>query len=149
MEPYCEEVRDFFFRTREQLLRLEEMKEHEDFLRSRVMGLRVGNSPLASACGRDSSRMEAALVTLADYHQEMKRKNLEALHRVELAEELTMSLQNPLERRLIRARYLHGRKWEEIRRELYLSETHVHRLHRQAMEKMAPLYQVLKKEEIQ
>lgn len=87
-----------------------------------------------SAHGSPGSPIEDAVVALVDLKEHYERK-LAVMHAEQRAvEEAIASLEDSVERQLMRARYLDGQVWEEVCLTIGYAWSQTHRIHASALQ---------------
>lgn len=82
--------------------------------------------------------MTAIVAELVDLQQKYEEKRLKLVVAQKEVEDLIDSL-DPLERRLLRCRYIEGKFWEEICVEMNYSWAQVHRYHSEALNRLVEM----------
>lgn len=72
-----------------------------------------------------------------DFEYENSRISLERIKELEAKKEeifkIIMSIEKPEYKQILHKRYIQGKKWEEIEKELHYAGQHIHRLHKNAI----------------
>lgn len=75
-----------------------------------------------------------------DFEREQLKTSTKRIEELEAQKEeivrIINSLSNPTYKLILHKRYIQGKKWEEISREVYYEEQHIHRLHKKAIEEV-------------
>lgn len=113
--------------------RLDEMENSQDMVKSVVISdMPKGNIVDKDMIGRLLSRIEE----LRKQYNEKLDKMLCELHYIEM---LIDSLEEPIERRLMRKRYVEGKEWSVIAKEMFFSQETAWRTHRKVLLKLSRL----------
>lgn len=72
-----------------------------------------------------------------DFERESVKYSLKRIEELEKKKEeiykIISSINKPEYKQILHKRYIQGKKWEDIERELNYAEQHIHRLHKQAV----------------
>lgn len=75
-----------------------------------------------------------------DLEREQLKTSFERVEKLEKQKEeifnIISSIENPTYKAILHKRYVQGKKWEEIEKDLCYVEQHVHRLHKKAIEEV-------------
>lgn len=113
--------------------RLDEMENSQDMVKSVVISdIPKGNNVDRDLIGKLLSRIEE----VRKQYNEKLDKMLCELHYIEM---LIDSLEEPTERRLMRKRYIEGKEWSVIAKELFFSQETAWRTHRKILLKLSKM----------
>ena len=72
-----------------------------------------------------------------DFEREKVNQSIERIEKLEKEKEKLFNIldkiTNPTYKQVLHKRYIQGKRWEDIERELNYAEQHIHRLHKQAI----------------
>lgn len=72
-----------------------------------------------------------------DFEREKVNQSIERIEKLEKEKEKLFNIldkiTNPTYKQVLNKRYVQGKRWEDIERELNYAEQHIHRLHNQAI----------------
>ena len=110
--------------------KVQELEERKTSIKSQVItDMPVGNG--------ESMDLLTILTIIEDTQEKLRMKSIELLDVMNEIEETIENIDDSLERCILRARYLHHKKWEEICVELNYSWRQIHRLHSNILKKIA------------
>ena len=110
--------------------KVQELEERKTSIKSQVItDMPVGNG--------ESMDLLTILTIIEDTQEKLRMKSIELLDVMNEIEETIESIDDSLERCILRARYLQCKKWEQICVELNYSWRQIHRLHSNILKKIA------------
>lgn len=114
---------------------LRQLEDHMAALQDRILpgGKAMDGMPRSTGGGGDLSGIVAERLELLDrYHAKIAE-----LHKAQLEIEEMIEGLGPLERTLVRAKYIEGHTWEEVCVIMAYSWRQVHRIHSRVLDKLA------------
>ena len=131
-----EDVREYLREIRHKYLYAQVLCERAQ--RYREMAMRAtGRTDAIRVSGTgDRSKVEKYILELWDVHNELQKEIGELMEKSRTAEKLIETLKDDRHRSVLQLRYLCGMTWDDIAERLHFTLRWVHKLHREAIEKL-------------
>ncbi len=122
-------AKEYLSQTRGIKLRLETMREQLEFLRSAAVCVTSSFDRTGSQVTRNIRRNEDAVIRVMEFEEKMQSVQMQ------LAEITAVinSVSDPAARAILTKRYIGGKTWDRIGREVFLCERQARRIHDNAL----------------